>query len=143
MKAALKDQMKEAMKAKDKIRLDAIRGILSEIQYEEMQKGIDTLDSEASLQVIQRGLKKLKEESEFAEKASRSDLLEKLKLEVAVFESLLPKQLTEAELESAIRSMKDADQGLTMSTAMKGLKEKFSGQYDGKLASEVAKRVFV
>lgn len=142
MKESLKAQMKEAMKAKDKIRLDAIRGLLSEIQYEEMQKGIENLDPESSLQVVQRGLKKLKEELEFAEKASRPELKDKLLAEITVLESLLPKQLSGEEIEKHLRTLKEADSSLNMGGAMKLMKEQLSGQYDGRLASEVAKRVF-
>ena len=74
MKTNLKDQMKDAMKAKDKVRLDTIRAILSEIQYEEMQKGIDDLDSEGCLAVCQREMKKRKEELDFALQAGRPEL---------------------------------------------------------------------
>ncbi len=142
MKEILKSQMKDAMRAKDKVRLDTIRGLLSEIQYEEMQKGIEALDAEASLQVVQRGLKKLKEELEFAEKASRDDLKGKLLQEVSILESLLPKQMTADEIEAKIRALREADATLNMGGAMKLMKERFSGQYEGKVASEAAKRVF-
>lgn len=142
MKSALKDQMKEAMKAKNKVRLDAIRGLLSEIQYEEMQREVSDLDPESCLQVVQRGLKKLKEELEYAGKAGRPELAEKLDQEILVLESLLPRQLSEGELEDLLVSLKSADPELNMGRVMKILKEQHSGRYDGRLASEVAKRVF-
>lgn len=142
MKTELQSAMKDAMRAKDKVRVEAIRTLLSAIQYEEMEKKVDALPSDAILAILQRELKKRKEEVEFAEKANRSDLKEKLAIEMALIESFLPKQLSTADLEKALQEMKASTPGLNMGTAMKMLKEKFPGQYDGKMASEIAKKVF-
>lgn len=142
MKKELQSAMKEAMKAKDKPRLDTIRSVLAAIQYEEMEKKIDELPSDATLAILQRELKKRREEVEFADKASRGDLKEKLNLEIAAIESFLPKQLSAGDLENIITQLKTEHAGLNMGTAMKLLKEKYPGQYDGKQASEVAKKVF-
>ena len=61
MKEILKTAMKEAMKAKDVVRLATIRGVLSEIQYEEMQKGIADAGENEITAIIQREVKKRKE----------------------------------------------------------------------------------
>lgn len=142
MKQQLKDSLKEAMKAKDKVRLETIRGVLSEIQYDEMQKGIEEIDSDGALAVIQRELKKRREEVDFAQKATRTDLLEKLNQEIAILESFLPKQLSADEIAKIFQEIKAADASIQMGLAMKQLKERFAGQYDGKAASEVAKKIF-
>lgn len=143
MKKELKESLKESMKAKDKVRTETIRALLSEIQYEEIQKGVEDLDSEGCLAIAQRELKKRKEEGEFAQKADRTELLEKIALEMAVLESFLPKQLSSEAIEREFQKMKTENSGLQMGLAMKQLKERFPGQFDGKSASEIAKKVFV
>lgn len=143
MKKELQTAMKEAMKAKEKGRLDTIRSLLAAIQYEEMEKKIDDLPSDAALAILQRELKKRREEVEFADKAARADLKEKLSVEISTIESFMPKQLSSADLEKIISQLKSENAGLNMGSAMKVLKEKYPGQYDGKQASEIAKKIFV
>lgn len=141
MKESLQAAMKEAMKAKDKIRLDTIRGVISAIQYEEIQTKTEPLAPDGCLAVLQREVKKRKEEVEFAEKAARSDLLEKLRVEISVLESFLPAQLDSSRLEKIIIDLKSENPSLNVGLAMKALKEKYAGQYDAKVASDIVKRV--
>ena len=142
MKEKLKAAMKEAMKAKDAVRLATIRGALSEIQYEEIQKGIDNACDAEVTAILQRELKKRKEEIEFAEKAGRPELLEKLNTEISVLESFLPKQLSTEELRAFFNDLKQKDSAVNRGTAMKHLKDALSGQYDGKAAAIIAQEVF-
>lgn len=142
MKAILQQAVKDALKARDQVKLNTIRGVLSEIQYDEMQKGVDSIDEVATVAIIQRELKKRKEEIEFANQAKRDDLLTKLGQEISVLESFLPKQLSADELRATLEQLKTSGNASNMGAAMKMLKDKFSGQYDGKVASEVAKQVF-
>lgn len=139
LKIKIKSLVPEAMKAKEKIRLDTLRNILSEIQYEEMQKKVDTLSDQDVITVLKREEKKRIESLEFSEKAGRVDMTADLKAELLVISSLLPSQLTESDLERIIKE--EAAKGLNMGLIMKALKDTYAGQYDGKLASEVAKRV--
>lgn len=141
MKNKLKEELKLAMKAREQIRVETIRSLISALQYEEIQKEVEELNPEQSLAVLKTELKKRKEECEFAEKAGRPEMLEKLKVEIAAIEHFLPTQLDAAALEKILTELKSDQSGLNMGAAMKILKERFAGQYDGKLASEVAKRV--
>ena len=142
MKKQLQDSLKEAMKAKDKIRLETIRGVLSAIQYEEMEKKVEPLPNDGVLAVLQRELKRRKEELEFAEKGQRSDLIEKFKTEIQVIEHFLPRQLSQGDLEKIVADLKSSTPGLNMGLAMKALKEKYSGQFDSKMASDICKKAF-
>lgn len=141
MKATLKDALKSAMKAKDKISLDTIRSVLTEIQYEEMQKSIEELGATECLQVVQREVKKRLEAIQFEEQAGRAEQKAKLQAEIAVLENFLPKQLSSEELEKIIVHLKESTPGLALNLVMKHLKDNYAGQYDGKSASEIAKRV--
>lgn len=140
MKDDLKTAMKEAMKAKEKVRLDTIRSLLSAIQYEEMQKGVEDLADDAVIGVLQREQKKRVEEMEFAEKANRNDLKEKLHIELSCIEGFLPKQLSAEELEKIVVDLKASNPSINMGMIMKSLQEKYAGQYNGKLASEVVRK---
>lgn len=139
MKAALKENVKEALKARDKVRLETVRGILAAIQYEELQKGVEDLPADAVTAVLKAELKKRKEQLEFAEQGKRPDLVERSRAEILVVEGFLPKQMAREELEKIVTAMKQDNPALDMGAAMKLLKEQYSGQYDGKLASEVVK----
>lgn len=141
MKKELKEQLKVAMKAQDKVRLDTIRSILSEMQYEEMQKNVDELPTNEQLAVIQRELKKRQEAVQFEEQAKREEAKERLLAEIAVIEALLPKQLSVADLENIVGDLKASTPNLSLNVVMKHLKETYAGQYDGKSASDVAKRL--
>jgi uncharacterized protein YqeY len=141
MKATLKEALKSAMKAKDKISLDTIRSVLTEIQYEEMQKSVEELGATECLQVVQREVKKRLEAIQFEEQAGRAEQKAKLQAEIAVLENFLPKQLSSDELEKIIVHLKESTPGLALNLVMKHLKDNYAGQYDGKSASEIAKRV--
>jgi uncharacterized protein YqeY len=141
MKATLQSAMKEAMKARDKVRLDTIRQVLAAIQYEEMQKKTEALSNDAILGILKSEVKKRHESMEFVEKAGRQEEKATLLLEITALESFLPKQFSEAELEKILAGLKAETPGINMGGAMKILKERFAGQYDSKMASEVAKKV--
>ena len=141
MKAKFKDALKLAMKAQDKLRLETIRSVLTEIQYEEMQKSVTELGATESLQVVQREVKKRQEAIQFEEQAGRTEQKEKLQKEIAILEEFLPKQMTGDDLEKVITSLKEQTPELSLNVVMKHLKDNYTGQYDGKSASEIAQRV--
>jgi len=141
MKPQLKEALKTAMKAQDKLRLETIRAALTEIQYEEMQKSINDLGATECLQVVQREVKKRQEAIQFEEQAGRLAEKEKLVKEISILEEFLPKQMSNEELEKIVVSLKEQTPDLSLNVVMKHLKDRYTGQYDGKSASEIAKRV--
>ena len=141
MKDKLKSAMKEAMKAREKVKLETIRSLLAAIQYEEMQKGVDDISSEATVTVLKREMKKRTEAIEYTEQANRAEELEQLKIEMDTIETFLPSQLSEDQIEKIILDLKTQDPEINMGLAMKALKESYTGQYDGKIASTVAKKL--
>lgn len=141
LKEQLRDAMKGALKARDQARLGTIRLVLSAIQYEEMQKGVDDLSDDDALAVLKRELKKAREELEFAEKGGREEARETLSHEISTIEEFLPRQLSEPELREILAKWKEAEPGLTIGEAMKKLKASYAGQYDAKIASDIAKTI--
>ena len=140
-KTILRDALKESMKAKDQLRTETIRSLLSAFQYLEMEKGLDELPSEDSLAVLQREGKKRKEEIEFAEKAGRGETISSLERELSIIEGFLPKQLSREELTAIISGLAQSAGSSNLGDIMKLLKEQHAGTYDGKMASEVAREV--
>jgi len=141
MKTRLQDDLKVAMKAQDRLALETIRAIMSAFQYEEMQRGVEVLPENVTIELLQREVKKRKEEIEFAEKAGRGEAKEKALKEISIIERYLPQQLDATALEKIVTDLKVADSALNMGGAMKALKDAYGGQYDSKVASEIAKRV--
>ena len=142
MREELQQKLKVYLKERDRVRADTVRSIISAIQYEEMAKKVDSLDRDTTVSILQRELKKRKEELEFAEKSGRTELVESNKIETEVIESLLPKQMDSETLTNTISALRDELQAKNMGVVMKALQERFAGQYDGRSASEIAKKLF-
>ncbi|MCB0339921.1 MAG: GatB/YqeY domain-containing protein [Bdellovibrionales bacterium] len=141
MKTKIQVALKEALKSKDKVRLETLRAIKSAIQYEEMSKAVDNLKDSEIIAVIRTHQKKLQEELAFAQQANRSELVENLDKELAVVDEFLPVQLNEEQLKTIILNLVHHNPNATLGELMKSLREGYVGQYDGKQASEVAKEI--
>lgn len=142
MKDKLQTELVTAMKAKDRLRADVIRAVVSEIKYAEIEKGKEPLPNEDCLAIVQREIKKRKEELEFNQKSGRAELVETTNKEMEILNGFLPAQLSAEQIEKELVDFKQANSGAQMGLAMKFLKEKYPGQYDAKLASEKAKQIF-
>ena len=143
MKKKLQAAVKEAMRAKDKVRLSTIRGALAALQYEEMRKSKDELSNDESIAVLASEVKKRDEALEYAVQDGRAELQTELQAERAILFEFLPEQLDAARLTAIIQGLKQAEPGIALGAVMKKLREDYNGRFDGKLASEVAKKVLV
>ena len=141
LKERIQNEVKEAMKAKDNVRRDALRLLTSAFKQIEVDERIE-LDDEATLKIIQKQVKQRQDAASQFKDAGRDDLYDKEMAEIAIYEAYLPKQLDDAELETRIKeiiakvgaaSMKDI--GKVMGTASKEL----GGIADGKRINECAK----
>lgn len=139
----INEDLKQAMKSGDKLRLETLRTIRAQmIELEKRGLGREiTPDDE--LGVLNSALKKRKEAIEMYEKGGRAELVQQERSELEIITSYLPKQLSEEEA-SAIISKILADTGATtqkdfgkvMPLAMKELK----GKIDGKVVQELIKK---
>lgn len=102
----IKKQLIDAMRAKDAIRLDVIRGLLSSFTNELISKGsVDAfLDDESVLALIRRSVKQHKDSIDQFEKGGRSDLATKEKAELAFLEAYLPQMMTREEIRKVAES---------------------------------------
>lgn len=139
----IKNDMKEAMKAKEVEKRDALRLLLSAVKQIEVDER-KVLNDEDVNKIIQKQVKQRQDSAAQFKEAGRDDLLEKEESEIAIFMVYMPAQLDDEELESAIKeiisktaatSMKDM--GKVMGSASKEL----SGKADGKRINECVKKL--
>jgi uncharacterized protein len=143
----LKDQfnedLKTAMKAGDKLRTETLRSLKSAVKYAEIQAGHPFDDTETLGVVMQQAKQRRDSIAEF-EKANRTDLIEKETAELAILQTYLPTQLSEAEIEAKAKVV-IAELGVTdpknVGPVMKRLTTDLKGQADGKLINQVVRRL--
>lgn len=138
-------EIKKAMLAKDKVKLEALRGIKKEFLEAKTAKGSDgELSDETAIKILTKMAKQRKESADIYTSKDRPDLAEEELAQLAVIEAYLPKQLSEEEIASAVKviieetgasSMKEM--GKVMGLASK----KMAGQADGKVISEIVKKL--
>jgi len=139
------DHMKEAMKAKDTVALEALRAIKSAIILAKTEAGAgDELSAEDEIKMLQRLVKQRKDSAAIYNEQGRADLAEPELAQVAVIEKFLPAQLTEAEVEVVVAKI-ITDNGFSGMAAMgqiMGLASKeLVGKTDGKTISNVVKKL--
>ncbi|WP_223591316.1 GatB/YqeY domain-containing protein [Neobacillus bataviensis] len=135
----LNNDMKQAMKNKEKDKLSVIRMVKSSLQNEAIKLGVKELSEDVELTVLSREVKQRKDSLHEFDKAGRQDLVEKLRAELAVVELYLPKQLSEEELSeivaqtiSEVGAKSKADMGKVMAAIM----PKVKGKADGSLVNK-------
>ena len=141
----ISNDIKEAMKARDKVRLEALRNIKKVFIEAKTAPGAgDSLDDAQALKILQKLAKQGHDSADLYTSQNRSDLAEAELAQVAVIESYLPKQMTEEEIEAAVRDIiaqTGAQSMKEMGKVMGVASKKLAGKADGKKISEVVKRL--
>ncbi|BBU40258.1 hypothetical protein APP_25500 [Aeribacillus pallidus] len=139
----LNQDMKQAMKNKEKDRLSVIRMVKASLQNEAIKLGKSELTEEEELTVLSRELKQRKDSLQEFENAGRSDLVEKVKAEIAVITEYMPEQLSEEELIqiikttiSEVNATSKSDMGKVMGAVMPKVKGKADGSLVNKLVQD-------
>lgn len=143
-KQHIRDELKQAMLAKDEVRTSVLRMLLSAIGYYEIQKGgagYEATDEDIQT-VIQKEAKKQKDSIEQYKNAGRNELVEKESKELAILEKYLPEQMGEDEIRKLVAdaiaesgASSPADMGKVMSALMPATK----GKADGGLVSRIVR----
>lgn len=139
----LEQDMKTALKNKDKTKLSVIRMVRSAIKNAEIERGRPLEEGEV-LDVLSRELKQRKESLQEFEKAGRSELAEKVKAEIAVVETYLPAPLSEEELRELARQVIDevgASSPADMGKVMKEIIPRVKGRADGKEVNRIVREL--
>lgn len=145
LEQTIQKDIMDAMKAKDQVRLAAVRSIKSAILLAKTTAGgSKELEDGAIIKIIQKLAKQRKESAEQYSAAGRQELADNELAEIAVLEQYLPKQLSPEELETKIKEIilelgasSLSDLGKVMGIATKTL----SGLADGKAISTIVKQL--
>jgi hypothetical protein len=140
-KARIDEQMALAAKAKDKLRLSALRMLKSGLHNREIDLKRELSEGEF-LQLLSSMVKQRKDSIEQFAKGGRQDLVDKEEAELKVIEEFLPSQLSDAEIDAAIAEAirETGAQGVRdMGKVMKALMAKVTGRADGKTVGEKVK----
>ena len=141
----ISNDIKDAMKAKDKVRLETLRNIKKVFLEAKTAPGAnDTLTDDAAMKIMQKLVKQGKDSATLYTEQGRADLAEAELAQVAVIETYLPKQMSAEELEVAlkaiiaeVRAEGPKDMGKVMGTATK----KLAGLAEGRTISAMVKQL--
>lgn len=145
LKQQIDNDIKKAMLAKNKEELEALRSIKSMILLAETEKGsVSEISTEVENKLLMKAAKQRKESADIFQQQSRKDLADKELLQLDVINRYLPKQLSEEDVIASIKAIMievgakgPQDMGKVMGVATK----KLAGQADGKLISELVKKL--
>ncbi len=145
LKERLTEDIKSAMKAKDKIRLETVRSVKKALLEKEIAvrpKGQESLTEEQEIELLAQQAKQRRESIEQYRQAGRDDLADKETQELAIIETYLPEQLSDGELSAildeiiaTVGATSPKDMGKVMAPAMQQLK----GRADGKKIQALVK----
>jgi hypothetical protein len=144
MREKITADLKTAMKAGDRAKVDALRMINAALKDKDIEaRGVGkTLSEDDVLALLQKMIKSRQESLDIYEKNNRPELADKERFEIAVISSYLPSQMSEAEVAEAIHAAV-AELGATsikdMGKVVAALKAKYAGRMDFAKASAVVK----
>lgn len=142
LRERLDSDLKDAMRAKDELKLSTIRAIKSAVKYKEVEAANKVLDEPAIIQVIVTQVKQRRDAAAEYKAANRVDLADKEEKEIALLQVYLPTQLSAEQLtaeigkaigEAGAKSMKD------LGSVMKIVTPRLKGQAEGKAISDEVK----
>jgi len=141
----ISNDIKEAMKAKDKVALDTLRNIKKVLLEAKTAPGAnDTVSDETAIKLIQKLAKQGKESAELYSSQNRPELAAEELAQVAVMEKYLPKQMSEEEIAAALREIiaqtgaaGPQDMGKVIGVATKQL----AGKAEGRVISTIVKQL--
>ena len=145
LKEQLNDAMKSAMKARDDLRLSAIRMVRAAIKNREIDTRVE-LDDLAVTDVISTLAKQRRESIRMYREGNRPELADKEQLELAILLDFLPTQLNTEEIDALVsKTILDiAAQGTKdMGRVMKAVTPLTAGRADGKIVNEAVRRLLV
>ena len=139
------NDIKEAMKARDKVRLETLRNIKKVFIEAKTAPGAnDTLEDAAALKILAKHAKQGKESAETFKQQNREDLAEEELAQVRVIEEYLPKPLSAEEIEAAVKeiiSQTGASSIKEMGKVMGIASKQMAGKADGKMISDIVKKL--
>ena len=133
--------MKDAMRAREKLKLETLRMVIAAIKNKEIEKKTD-LDDQAAIALVSTLVKQRREAAGMYRDAGRDELADKEEEEITFLKDYLPKELSREELVACVDSVIEeigASSMADMGKVMKGVMAKIGGQAEGKMINEVVK----
>ena len=137
----LRDALGTAMRARDAMRMRALRAVLSLVKNRQIEQRGTELTERDIAALIQREVKQTRETLDFARQAGRTEQIAEHEALLADLEGLLPTALGEEQLRDTIRQIVEETGATSLGPVMKTLGERYAGQYDGKMASTLAREI--
>jgi len=129
------------MRARDRARIDVLRGVIAAIKNLKVERQLAQLPEADIVGIVRKELNKRVEIIGYARQAGRTETVAQSETEQAILQAYLPQQLDAAALESVIKAIA-AELGTTqIGPVMAELRKRHAGQFDGKQASELIKRL--
>lgn len=142
LREKLDEDLKAAMRAKDSLRMNTVRGLKSAIKYREIEL-MKPLDDAGILGVVATEIKRRRDSVEQYKAGNRADLADKEEAELRILQEFLPQQLSQADLEAKVDQVigqVGAKGPKDMGAVMKALLPDVQGRADGKVVSELVKQ---
>lgn len=136
---SLNNDLKTALKARDKAKLSTVRMLKAAVMNEKIKVGHD-LNHDEEIAVLSRELKQRKDSITEYTAAGRQDLVPAIEQEIKIVEAYLPKQLSEAEVKTIVTKTiaeVNASSKADFGKVMKAVMPKLKGQADGKLVNKI------
>ena len=139
--AQLQRDLQDAMRARDRTRIDVLRGVIAAVKNAKVDKQVAELPEADIVALVRKEVNKRIEVIGFARQAGRAETVAQNEAEQRLLEAYLPSQLGAAELESIIKAIATELGSSQIGPLMAELRKRNAGQFDGKLASEIIKRL--
>ncbi len=143
LKNQIDNDLKQAMRSRDKLRTQTLRSLKSAIKYAEIETQTE-LDDKGLLAVIAKQAKQRRDSVAEFKRGGRADLVEKETAELAIIEGYLPAQMSEEEIKEKVQAV-IIELGVTnmkgMGQVMKHVMVDLKGQADGKIVNKIVRQL--
>lgn len=129
------------MKARDALVVSVLRGVVAAAKNAKVERRGAALSADELTQIVRREMRKREEATEFARQAGRADLVERNEAERAILAEYVPAPPTPEAIEAKARELLAGTPRPDMGSVMRSLKAQFGGALDGRVASEIVRRV--
>jgi uncharacterized protein YqeY len=138
----LSEEIKNAMRARDQVRLDTLRYLSAQIKNAEIDKGLNaTLTEDEFIKVVQKQVKNSAEAIEQYRQGNRQDLIDSEHVKVEIMKEFLPKALSEEELKQIINELKAENPNLAIGPLTGLVMKAVAGRADGRQVSTLIRQL--
>ena len=138
VKQLIHSQLKDTMRAKDAVKLETLRFLLSELKYKEIEKQHE-LTEEEELEVLSKEVKKRKDAIELFRKSGREALVTEEESKLGVITTFLPAQMDRNDVEKIVADVVARMGKENMGMVMKEVMAQVKGKADGKVVSDLVR----